>query len=176
MGALAQVLAQTWGNRAGDRLWRSDILKTTLGGSTVTLRTVRGPARAILPVLLILVSSGLCQTQYPPGQYPPGQYPPGQYPPGQYPPGTYPPNTVPVRLPGGVPIGIPVPEVKLPKRGSKDDKPADNSAAGSVKMALVGVDGALRELREKDLFIETSGKRLLRFRLLVKTEFRNKTG
>ena len=142
----------------------------------MTLRTVRGPARAILPVLLILVSSGLCQTQYPPGQYPPGQYPPGQYPPGQYPPGTYPPNTVPVRLPGGVPIGIPVPEVKLPKRGSKDDKPADNSAAGSVKMAFVGVDGALRELREKDLFIETSGKRLLRFRLLVKTEFRNKAG
>jgi hypothetical protein len=132
-----------------------------------------------LLAFLIPIPSGVCQT-YPPGQYPPGQYPPGQYPPGQYPPGyppgQYPPDTIPVRLPGGVPVGIPVPQVNLPKRGSKDDKPADKSGADGVKMALVGVDGALRELGEKDLFLETSGKRLLRFRLLVKTEFRNKQG
>ena len=129
-------------------------------------------ARIVLPALLVLISSGVCQAQYPPGQYPPGQYPPSQYPPGQYPPGQYPPNTVPVQLPGGIPVGIPVPQVHLPKRGPK----GDNSGPDSAKIALIGVDGTLRELRERDLFIDISGKRLLRFRLLVKTEFRNKQG
>jgi hypothetical protein len=77
-----------------------------------------------------------------------------------------------VQLPGGVPVGIPVPQVNLPKRTPKDENPS----ADSAKIALIGVDGTLRELREKDLFIDISGKRLLRFRLLVKTEFRNKQG
>lgn len=147
----------------------------------VARSTARRLAGTALPALLLLVSSGVCQAQYPPGQYPPGQYPPGQYPPGQYPPGqyppgyppgTYPPNTVPVTLPGGVPIGIPVPQVNLPKRGPKEDKPG----ADSAKIALIGVDGTLRELGEKELFLDVSAKRLLRFRLLVKTEFRNKQG
>jgi hypothetical protein len=65
-----------------------------------------------------------------------------------------------------------VPQVNLPKRGPKEDNPSPDSA----KIALIGVDGALRELGEKELFIDVSGKRLLRFRLLVKTEFRNKQG
>jgi hypothetical protein len=43
-------------------------------------------------------------------------------------------------------------------------------------MTLRAVDGTLRELGEKDLFVETSGKRLLRFRVLVKTQFRNTAG
>jgi hypothetical protein len=133
----------------------------------VALHPTRKMARIALPALLMLISSGVCQAQYPPGQYPPGQYPPGQYPPGQYPP-----NTVPVQLPGGVPVGIPVPQVNLPKRGPK----GDNSGPDSAKIALIGVDGTLRELGEKDLFIDISGKRMLRFRLLVKTEFRNKQG
>src|ERR1700724_30713 len=64
-------------------------------------------------------------TQYPTGQYPPGQYPPGQYPPAQYPPGQYP-NTYPTRLPGGIPVGLPIPEIKLPKK--KNDK---NGGSGS---------------------------------------------
>jgi hypothetical protein len=77
-----------------------------------------------------------------------------------------------VQLPGGIPVGIPVPQVNLPKRGPK----GDNSGADSAKIALLGVDGALRELGEKDLVIDIPGKHLLRFRLLVKTEFRNKQG
>ena len=149
----------------------------------MALRTRFRLAGLILPVVLGFLSAGTGRAQYPPGQYPPGQYPPGQYPPGQYPPGQYPPgqypgqyppDTVPIRLPGGVPVAVPVPEVKLPKRGSKDDKTANSG--DTVKMALLGVDGALRELGEKDLYLEVSGKRLLRFRLLVKTEFRNKQG
>ena len=142
----------------------------------MALNFTRQFVRVILPAFLVLVSSDLCRAQYPPtqypGQYPPGQYPPGQYPPGQYPPGQYPPNTVPVQLPGGVPVGIPVPQVNLPKRTPKDENPS----ADSAKIALLGVEGTLRELREKDIFIDISGKRLLRFRLLVKTEFRNKQG
>src|SRR5690348_9076560 len=74
-------------------------------------------------------------------QYP-GQYPPGQYPPGQYPPGQYPPNTYPTRLPGGVPVGIQVPDIKLPKRESK-------TGPEESKVTLASADGALRKLREK---------------------------
>jgi hypothetical protein len=58
--------------------------------------------------------------QYPPGQYPPGQYPPGQYPPGQYPPGQYPTGQYPRgQYPTGPGVGLPVPQIKLPKRGPK---------------------------------------------------------
>jgi hypothetical protein len=80
---------------------------------------------------------------------------------------------VPVQLPGGVPIGIQVPEVKLPKRA---DKPSDQTASSQIKVPLVAVDGTLREMEEKAIFVEVSGKRVLRFRLLVKTEFRGKDG
>jgi hypothetical protein len=99
------------------------------------------------------------QTQYPRGQYPPGQYPPGQYPPGQYPPAGN-------RLPGG----IPVPEIKLPRRGSKD-KDKDSAE----KLTLAPIEGALRVLRAKELLLQTR-RDVLRFRLLAKTQFRDKDG
>ncbi len=122
----------------------------------------------------LLVAVPILSAQYPPGQYPPGQYPPGQYPPGTYPPGQYPQDQYPVRLPGGVPIGVPIPQIKLPKGKGKPDKNAEKPAPNSV--ALLGVDGSLRELREKDLFIEVANHRILRFRMLPRTEFRNKEG
>ncbi|HWC98945.1 MAG TPA: hypothetical protein VG456_19430 [Candidatus Sulfopaludibacter sp.] len=130
-------------------------------------------------VLFATVASAQYPGQYPPGQYPPGQYPPGQYPPGQYPPGQYPPgqyppgqypNTYPTRLPGGIPVNLPVPEVKLPKRDSKDKGGAGPS------LTLAPVDGTLRKLGDKDLFLQTTGKTVLRFRLLAKTQFRDKQG
>src|ERR1035438_5098549 len=121
--------------------------------------------RALATALFLLQALAFCQI-YPAGQsptqYPPDQYPPGQYPPGQYPPGQYPPNQYPARLPGGIPIGIPVPEIKLPKRKPKEDKKEDTSG---VKITLASVDGALRKLGEKDLLLETNPTRILKFRL-----------
>lgn len=109
--------------------------------------------------------------QYPPGQYPPGTYPPtyppGNYPPGTYPPNTYPPNTVPVTLPGGVPVGLPVPEPKIPRKGSKESQDA--------RITVASVDGTLRKLAEKELVLATK-KDLLRFRLLAKTLFLDTKG
>lgn len=136
-------------------------------------RNLRQPAW-LLPLCLFIGMLASAQTrpgQYPPGQYPPGQYPPGQYPPGQYPPDTYPPNTYPGRLPGGIPVNIPVPEVKLPKRQPKEKSPADDA-----KITLSSVDGTLRKLGEKDLFLQIARQRVLRFRLLAKTQFRSKDG
>ena len=124
------------------------------------------------PVAL-LAFCGLALAQYPPGQYPPGQYPPNTYP-GQYPPGTYPgqypPNTYPTRLPGGVPVNLPVPEVKLPKKQPKE------KAGDEVKMTMASADGTLRKMGEKDLFLQTGPQTILRFRLLAKTQFKNKAG
>jgi len=119
--------------------------------------------RALAVALFVLEGLAFCQT-YPPGQYPdPNQYPPGQYPPNQYP----------ARLPGGIPIGIPVPQINLPKRKPKEDKKEDTSG---VKITLASVDGALRKLGEKDLLLETNPTRILKFRLLVKTQFKNSEG
>jgi hypothetical protein len=105
--------------------------------------------------------------QYPGGQYPQGQYPPGQYPQGQYPPGQYPPT---IGLPGGV--GVPVPS-KIPGK-----KPSDGSSTNSnnSRVPLRAVDGTLRELGEKDLYLETPKHKILRFRMLSKTQFRDKEG
>jgi hypothetical protein len=132
----------------------------------------------LVPALLLLHVLTLGQTyppgQYPPGQYPPGQYPPGQYPPGQYPPGQYPPNSVPVTLPGGGTIGVPVPEIKLPKRKKKDSKKETDDK--ELKVKLSAIEGTLRKLGEKDLFLEAAAKRILHFRLLAKTQFQNKDG
>jgi len=123
-----------------------------------------GRAASALITLLMASPIGFCQTY--PSQYPPGQYPPGQYPPG---PGQYPYPTDPtMRLPGGIPVSVP--PIQLPKRGSKEKQGGD-----PTKMTLLGADGTLRELREKDLFLQTS-KHLLRFRMLAKTEFKNKAG
>ncbi len=130
-------------------------------------------SRAGLALMAFLMASPIGFSQTYPGQYPPSQYPPTQYPPGQYPqyPNQYPPGTVPMQLPGGVPVAVP--PLQLPKRPSKD-KSKQNGDSGSI--ALLGVDGTLRQLREKDLFLETAKHRLLRFRMLAKTEFKNKAG
>ena len=136
---------------------------------------MRYPSVRAIPLVALLLlpgASAIAQTypgQYPPGQYPPGQYPPGQYPPGQYPPGQYPPNTYPTRLPGGIPVGLPVPEVKLPKKQPKEK-------SDDVKTTLASVDGTFRKMGEKDLLLQAAHQRILRFRLLAKTQFRNKEG
>src|SRR5947209_14870509 len=122
---------------------------------------------------LFLAASAAAQTypsQYPPGQYPPGQYPPGQYPPGQYPPGQYPPNQYPARLPGGIPVNLPVPEVKFPKRKTESAPPS------AEKVTVVTASGSLRRLGEKELLLEVARKSVIRFRLLAKTQFRNPAG
>ena len=114
----------------------------------------------------LLVEVAPCQSQYPAGQNPP---------PGQYPPNSYPDN-YPVRLPGGVPVGVPIPQIKLPKKKDKAEPknaPAPNS---DLKMSLRAIDGTLRELAEKELYLDAGSKRLFRFRLLAKTQFRNKQG
>jgi len=112
--------------------------------------------------------------QYPPGQYPPGQYPPGQYPPGQYPPGQYPnqyPNTYPTPVPG---VGLPVPNINFPRK--KSDKSPNAGSSQDERMTVISVDGSLRRLGEKDLLVQPGKKAVLRFRLLAKTQFRNKAG
>ncbi|MGP0074529.1 MAG: hypothetical protein ACLPWF_21650 [Bryobacteraceae bacterium] len=133
-------------------------------------------ARNLRFVLLALLAAATGRAQvpspYPNGPYPttpypggqPGQYPPGQYPPGQY-PGQYPPGGV--GLPGG--ISLPVP--KLPSKKSKD-----TSDSNSVKVPLRAADGMLRELDEKNLYLETSKHKILKFRMLAKTQFRDKEG
>lgn len=117
-------------------------------------------------------------TPYPPDttQYPPGQYPPNQYPPGQYPPNQYPPNQYPARLPGGVPIGIQIPEIKLPKRKPKDEGGPKSTRELPPPMALKGIEGTLRKLGEKDLLAETKQKGILQFRVLAKTKFVDEAG
>jgi hypothetical protein len=120
--------------------------------------------------------SGLCPlapAQYPGGQYPGGQYPPGQYPPGQYPPGQYPPNSYPPNTyPGPMGVPLPVPDIHLPSR-----KPKTDSSAAKTTI-VQSLDGTLRKLGEKDLLLQPSGssKKVLRFRLLARTEFRGKDG
>jgi len=117
-----------------------------------------------LPALLA-IAAGRAQVPYPTTPYPGGQYPPGQYPPGQYPPGQYPPGTI------GLPGGINLPMPKLPGKKSKD--PSDSN---STRVALRAVDGTLRELDEKDLYLETPKHKILKFRTLAKTQFRDKDG
>lgn len=116
--------------------------------------------------------------QYPPGQYPPGQYPPGQYPPGQYPPGQYPPGQYPTRLPGGVPVGIPIPEIKIPKRAPKDkdaeSAKKDKNSKSEMKIALRSLESSLRSLSDKSLEVDSDEKGTVTFRLLAKTTFLDK--
>lgn len=61
---------------------------------------------------------------------------------------------------------------KLPGKKPKDTSPSSSS----VKVALRAVDGTLRELGEKDLFLETASHKILKFRLLAKTQFHDKEG
>src|SRR5262249_36982762 len=77
------------------------------------------------------------------------------------------------RLPGGVPVNLPVPEVKLPKKKG-DDKGGAKSE--QTRMTVESADGTLRRLREKDLLLDVPHKAVLRFRLIPKTKFENKAG
>jgi hypothetical protein len=122
--------------------------------------------RTLVPALLLFQTLSSAQSypgQYPNGQYPPGgQYPQGgQYPPGQYPPGQYPPG----QYPNG---GIQMPSIHLPKRKPKGE------ATSTSKVNAASVEGTLRKLGEKDLLLQTSSSRVLKFRLIAKTEFLGK--
>jgi hypothetical protein len=64
-----------------------------------------------------------------------------------------------------------MPEIKLPKR-----TPKSGGSEHEVKMTLASVDGTLRKMGEKDLYLQTGPQRFLRFRLLAKTKFQNKEG
>jgi hypothetical protein len=119
----------------------------------------RGMRRGLAFLFAAVIAFGQ-GSQYPPGQYPPGQYPPGQYPPGQYPPGQYPSTG-----------GLPMPQIKWPKR-----KPKEESAKKDPAAALTSVEGTLRSLGEKELLLDTGKDRVQRFRLLAKTKFLNKDG
>jgi hypothetical protein len=140
---------------------------------TISARLV--PALLIIP----LISTGQIYPggQYPQqgGQYPPGQYPPGQYPPGQYPSGQYPPGQYPQQ--GG---GIGIPGIHLPKKKPKADTTSTNTntntSPNQTRVLVASVDGTLRKLGEKDLLLQLSQKRVLKFRLVAKTEFRDKDG
>lgn len=119
-------------------------------------------------VATVLSLSGLILVaQYPPNTYPGGQYPPGQSP-GQYPPNTYPPNT----YPGPLGVPLPIPNIHLPSRKPKTDDSGSNSSHTTVE----SIDGTLRKLNEKDLLLQTSSNKVLRFRLIGKTEFQGKDG
>jgi hypothetical protein len=129
-------------------------------------------ARNLRFVLLVLLAAaaGRAQAPYPTTPYPGGQYPQqGPYPPGQYPPGQYPSQNPPgsIGLPGGVSLPIP----KLPSKKSKD-----TSDSNSARVPLRAADGTLRELGEKDLYLETTKHKILKFRTLAKTQFRDKEG
>jgi hypothetical protein len=59
---------------------------------------------------------------------------------------------------------------KLPGR-----KSTDNGNSNSTRVPLRAIDGTLRDLGEKDLYLETKHK-ILKFRILTKTQFRDKEG
>ena len=123
------------------------------------------------------------------------QYPPGQYP-GQYPPGGYPPNTIPAAAIPGRLSGRRLPRRKLSEhlpdtaarrragrtaRSRRSNFPSaarrtSRNRENEVKVTMAAVDGALRKLGEKDLVLQAGPKKLLRFRLLAKTQFRDKEG
>jgi hypothetical protein len=141
----------------------------------------------LLPALL---GAGVCSAQFP-GQYPGGQYPGGQYPggqyPSQYPGGQYPGGQYPNQYPGGQYPGGQYPQGQYPSQypsGTSEPsspktstkKSSDSSASNNVRVPLRAADGSLRELGEKDLFLETSSHKILKFRMLTKTQFRDKAG
>jgi hypothetical protein len=65
-------------------------------------------------------------------------------------------------------MGLPIPGIHLPKRKPKGDN--------GTKVTVQSVDGTLRRLEEKDLLLQTSSGKVLRFRLIPRTEFRGKDG
>ncbi len=122
----------------------------------------------VATITVSAVSMGQIGQPYPGGggQYPQGgQYPGGggQYPQGgQYPGGG--------GYPGGQGTGLPIPKIKFPRRKPKEEQ------AGAQKVKLAGVEGRLRRIGEKDLYLETGKNDVLRFRLVAKTQFRKKSG
>jgi hypothetical protein len=64
---------------------------------------------------------------------------------------------------------------RLPGRKTSD-KDASTANSNSARVPLRAVDGTLRELGEKDLYLETSNHKILKFRMLAKTQFRDKEG
>jgi hypothetical protein len=65
-----------------------------------------------------------------------------------------------------------IPGINLPQRHK--DKKDGPSEGMTIKVA--SADGALRNLGEKDLLLETAKDRVLKFRLLAKTQFRDTKG
>lgn len=127
-------------------------------------------AAAILSLLCLPLLA-----QYPPDTYPGGQYPvpstpyPGQYPPNTYPSNTYPPSS----YPGPLGVPLPIPSIHLPSRRQKTD-----DSGSSIRKTVESIDGTLRKLNEKDLLLQaaSNSNKVLRFRLIVKTEFQGKDG
>jgi hypothetical protein len=66
-----------------------------------------------------------------------------------------------------------MPRLPGKKTGDKDASTANSNTA---RVPLRAVDGTLRELGEKNLYLETANHRILKFRMLAKTQFRNKDG
>ncbi len=64
----------------------------------------------------------------------------------------------------------------MPKMPGKKSGDKDAANSNSTKVALRAVDGTMRELGEKDLFLETTKHKILKFRTLGKTQFRDKEG
>ncbi len=86
-----------------------------------------------------------------------GQYPGGQYPGGQY--LTQSPGTI-----------------NVPTNKKSSDKSSSKQDSNSTKVTLRAVDGTLRQLGENDLYLETSSHKILKFRMLAKTQFHDKQG
>ncbi len=64
----------------------------------------------------------------------------------------------------------------MPKLPGKKSKDKDSSDSNSVRVPLRTADGTMRELDEKTLYLETSKHKILKFRVLAKTQFRDKEG
>jgi hypothetical protein len=67
-------------------------------------------------------------------------------------------------------IPMPVPNIHLPKRKEKTNNTA------TTKMTVETLEGTLRKLAEKDLLLQTSPSKILKFRLIPRTEFIGKDG
>jgi hypothetical protein len=75
-------------------------------------------------------------------------------------------------------VGIPIPEVKLPKIGGKDnDKqkqteksdPATQTRSASAQDTLRAVTGTMRKLTERELLLQVEKLGILRFRVLLRS-------
>lgn len=67
----------------------------------------------------------------------------------------------------GMGVGIPMPNIHLPKRAPKDT---------SGKITVVSLDGTLRSIGETDVVVHTKSDKMLRFLVTSGAEFRGKDG